>query len=830
MLLVKEPEAEPIPGYRLLEPLGRGGFGEVWKCEAPGGLLKAIKFVAGPTDDLDIVPAPADEELQAIQLIKSLRHPFLLSMERVERIGSELVIVMELADHSLLDRFQERRRSGLPGIERQELLGYLQEAADVLDLMNRRHGLQHLDVKPANLFLVSDHLKVADFGLVRSVAHSGGNGRTLAPGSLTALYAAPELYQRGISCASDQYSLAIVFEELLTGKLPFHGKNPRQLMLAHCTAEPDLTPLPEEDRPVVARALAKDPARRFPSCTAFIRALQSGAAAMTATASGHGAGGLSAVPSPSRDTGVERSANPTRPIRPTDPHVLPGYQFLSCQGRTPFLEIWDVQAPDGEPWVAEFLHGLAGSDSDRDEAVERLESLRHPALPPIRIFPGSPGSLVILTQRTGDSLRDRYQAHRTSSSGELMPGLPRRKLLDWLGEAAAALDDLREQTGLHHLGLTPRHLVVGEGGVRLADFGLLPLLWQPAGQLSSHLQARYAAPELLTEQVSPACDSYSLAVIFQEMLTGMPPWRGRRVGPPNFDALTEADRQILAQALHDNPAKRYSSCLELIEALAEAGSGRRLLVSAGADGSGDNVELETSAIVVAELLVETGGATALAQREFWATAPRGGVSLQARFAARLPECTSALAFVTFRRQWRAQQVCEVHCGGVFHIALPGRFWQRWLSGTPGLVVELHWEQAPGLQLELTVQIAAWDKGRTDDAVVREVAPLVLESLRQEFEAFPERRGRKRLSWRHPLLVSCLQPDGCWSEPVGGEGKDISLTGMGLYLPHVLPSPSVRLELTVPTRTEPVTLLGRCVRLQRCSQGSYEVGIAFTDAE
>src|SRR6476646_6873680 len=94
---VKAAGYEPIPGYVLLEPLGRGGFGEVWKCEAPGGLLKAVTFVAGDPEASLLGGHHLRREYDAFQQIKSIRHPFLLSLERVELLNGELVMVMELA-------------------------------------------------------------------------------------------------------------------------------------------------------------------------------------------------------------------------------------------------------------------------------------------------------------------------------------------------------------------------------------------------------------------------------------------------------------------------------------------------------------------------------------------------------------------------------------------------------------------------------------------------------------------------------------------------------------------------------------------------------------
>lgn len=265
MAIRVEQGAAPIEGYTLTRLLGRGGFGEVWEATAPGGLLKAIKFITVDSAD----PDQNCRERDGLEKIKSIRHPYLLSIERFEQVETYLIVVMELADKSMSDRYEECIEAGLHGIPREELLRYMKEASEILDVMNEHHGLQHLDIKPGNLFLVASHIKVADFGLVQPRKAS----LSRASLAISPPYAPPELFDGRVEPTADLYSLAVTYQELLTGSRPYSATDVRGLIFQHLKERPDVSLLPANDRPIVQKAISRDVTQRFNRCTDFVESL-----------------------------------------------------------------------------------------------------------------------------------------------------------------------------------------------------------------------------------------------------------------------------------------------------------------------------------------------------------------------------------------------------------------------------------------------------------------------------------------------------------------------------------------------------------------------------
>jgi serine/threonine protein kinase len=268
----KEPEAvnrilSVGGGYELTKYIGGGGFGKVWRAKAPGGVEVAIKLI-----DRSLEQNEAHRELQALELTKQLRHPFLVQTHSYYALPDQIIIDMELCDCSLRDRLRVCRNENCKGIPPRELLGYFREAAEAFDFLHTQN-LQHRDVKPDNILLQQGHAKVADFGLARLQVLEKS---IIDSGSGTPPYTAPEVWLGHIKPGSDsdQYSLACTYAELRLDRRLFQGTGMVELMMAHVEGKPDLSPLPQPEQQALLRALAKDPSKRYPSCKEFVSALE----------------------------------------------------------------------------------------------------------------------------------------------------------------------------------------------------------------------------------------------------------------------------------------------------------------------------------------------------------------------------------------------------------------------------------------------------------------------------------------------------------------------------------------------------------------------------
>jgi tRNA A-37 threonylcarbamoyl transferase component Bud32 len=270
--------AELVLGsYLVLEPLARGGMGRVVKARHRYlHQLRALKLIRhDPRDGADTVQRFQRE----VRLLAELRHPHIVQAYDAGNLGDVWFLAMELLDGIDLDKLV-RQRGALPvgqacAYTRQAALG-LQHAHE--------HGLVHRDVKPSNLFLTSEGIKLLDLGLAR--AQAAGDGTQ--PGELTRAntvmgtpdYLSPEQAwdPRRADARSDLYSLGCTLYFLLTGRPPFPEGTLTQKLLSHQTVEPPpvetLAPsVPPALAALLRRLVAKSPQQRPASAALVAREL-----------------------------------------------------------------------------------------------------------------------------------------------------------------------------------------------------------------------------------------------------------------------------------------------------------------------------------------------------------------------------------------------------------------------------------------------------------------------------------------------------------------------------------------------------------------------------
>jgi serine/threonine-protein kinase len=258
-----------LAGYRLRQLIGEGSFGHVWQTEGPDNEPLALKFIRCGTD------MAAPQEVRNILNVRLREHPHLIRVDRVWADRGYIVVVMELADGSLQELLGICRRDYGTPVPPDHVCYYLSQAAEALDFLNTgQHkvggnlvGIQHCDIKPSNILLCGDVAKVSDFGLSNPISTAIMPHRPAG----TAPYAAPEVFQGQLSRWTDQFSLAVTYCELRGGRRPY--TNVPRLGTEFVHPPPDLTMLPTDERPVVARALATSPSTRWKTCGEFMAQL-----------------------------------------------------------------------------------------------------------------------------------------------------------------------------------------------------------------------------------------------------------------------------------------------------------------------------------------------------------------------------------------------------------------------------------------------------------------------------------------------------------------------------------------------------------------------------
>jgi WD40 repeat protein/tRNA A-37 threonylcarbamoyl transferase component Bud32 len=265
-----------LAGYRIESLLGSGGMSVVYLAEDLRLKRRvALKLLAARLAEDESF---RDRFLRESELAASIDHPNIVPIYEAGTTEDILFIAMRYVEGSdLKERLQRGRLD--PG----DAAGILAQVASALDAAHAR-GLVHRDVKPSNVLLDtgarpdgSDHVYLADFGLTKQVSEETGiaeDGHLMG----TIDYVAPEQVAGAeIDGRADVYSLGCVLYECLVGQPPFRRDSDIAVVFAHLEAEP---PPPSAQRPelpaaldaVTARALAKDPEQRYPSCRELARA------------------------------------------------------------------------------------------------------------------------------------------------------------------------------------------------------------------------------------------------------------------------------------------------------------------------------------------------------------------------------------------------------------------------------------------------------------------------------------------------------------------------------------------------------------------------------
>ena len=571
-----------VPGYEVLEELGRGGMGVVYKArQMSEKRLVALKMIrdgalAGPRER-------ARFRIEA-EAAARMRHPNVVQIHEVGEHAGQPYFAMEFVEGGSLDKHLAGRPQPAP--QAAELVRTLALAVQHA----HEQKIVHRDLKPANILISTKYevpstkeeqgpsslsfvlgtsylLKIADFGLAKRLdAESTAwtqDGAVLG----TVSYMAPEQAAgrvREIGPAVDVYALGGILYELLTGRPPFQADSWNEMIQQVLQDEPApparLQPdVPRDLETVCLKCLEKEPGRRYASAAEL-----------------------------ADDLGLFLEGKPVAAVPPGARERLgrlagrDGYQIVGEVGRGPRSIVYHARYDPLKQPVA--LKVFAAGACTREEWEARLgrgadvwAALAHPHIVPVHRAGWWDGAPYLALE---------YVPHGSLAgklAGQPYPVRPALRLVEQLAEIVGYL----HRQGVVHGNLKPSNVLLAADGIpRLADFrltgglfqGLLPAADQePAG-------LGYLAPEFIRDPAAeprPYTDIYGLGVILYELLTGRPPFAGATarevleqvrsqdpVPPARFNAeVTPHLEAFCLRCLRKNPWRRYVRAYDVLTKL-----------------------------------------------------------------------------------------------------------------------------------------------------------------------------------------------------------------------------------------------------------------------
>ncbi|MDB5312252.1 MAG: pknB 25 [Gemmataceae bacterium] len=564
------PDRPTVPGYELLDELGRGGMGVVYKARQVGsGRVVALKLIrdgalAGPQ-------ARARFRIEA-EAAARVRHPNVVQIHEVGEHAGQPYLAMEFVGGGSLDQHLAGRPQPAPAAA--ELVRTLALAV----AHAHEQKIVHRDLKPANILLANDsaggegataplHPKITDFGLAKRLDTESTAWTRDGAVVGTPNYMAPEQAAgrvQDVGPATDVYALGATLYELLTGRPPFRAdtwdQTIRQVLHDEPTpptrARPDV---PRDLETVCLKCLEKEPARRY-----------AGAGELADELARFLAGRPVAAVPPSATERLARLA------------VRDDYRIVGEIGRGPRSTVYHaLYEPLKQPVAVKVFPAGTCTRDEWDARLRRGADLRavlaHPHVVPVHRAGWWDGAPYLITELVA------HGSLAAAIAGRPHPVIPALHLVGQLAELVGYL----HRQGVVHGNLKPSNVLLAADGIpRVADFRLTGGLFQSALPADDRDPAGcgYLAPEFVHDPAAeprPFTDVYGLGTILYELLTGRPPFAGATAGdvleqvrsqdsvPPSSlnPEVAPALEAVCLRCLRKDPWRRHTRAYDVLTRL-----------------------------------------------------------------------------------------------------------------------------------------------------------------------------------------------------------------------------------------------------------------------